>query len=69
MNITVAEIIIITCQRLIDPVYGNVDLTGVNVGSKATYSCDRGFQLRGNKIRKCLRNGQWSGSNPVCQRE
>ena len=58
---------IITCQRLIDPRNGDVNLSGLKVGSKATYSCDRGFQLRGNQVRKCQANGQWSGRNPFCQ--
>ena len=57
---------IVTCDKLRDPRNGDVDLTGITVGSRAKYSCDRGFELKGNQIRKCQSNGQWSGNEPRC---
>ena len=58
---------IVTCDKLRDPRNGDVDLTGITVGSKARYSCNRGFDLKGDQIRKCQSNGQWSGIEPVCK--
>ena len=57
----------VTCDDLSDPRNGNVDLTGVTVGSRATYSCDRGFELKGDQSRTCQSNGRWSGNNPFCK--
>ena len=59
--------IIVTCPKLSDPRNGDVDLTGLRVGSKASYSCDRGFKLRGNQVRHCQSNGRWTGQDPSCQ--
>ncbi|PIK46413.1 hypothetical protein BSL78_16732 [Apostichopus japonicus] len=35
-------------------------------GTIATYRCDDGYTLIGNKNRTCLREGSWSGSEPYC---
>ena len=59
--------IIVTCPKLSDPRNGDVDLTGLRVGSKASYSCDRGFKLRGNQVRHCQSNGRWTRQDPSCQ--
>ena len=58
----------LVCGRLQDPRNGDVDLKGITVGSKASYSCDHGFDLKGNRIRTCQLNGRWSGMNPFCKR-
>ena len=34
--------------------------------SVATYSCQAGFSLQGNKFRTCLADGSWSGYIPRC---
>ena len=31
-----------------------------------TYTCDVGYTLQGTHIRRCLSNGQWTGSRPQC---
>ncbi|XP_055082359.1 complement factor B-like isoform X2 [Periophthalmus magnuspinnatus] len=37
--------------------------------SKITYHCYTGYTLHGPFRRKCLENGKWSGSNPVCRQD
>ena len=32
----------------------------------ATYTCDRGYTLHGNRHRYCQENGKWTGSDPYC---
>ena len=59
--------IIINCDQLFDPDNGDVELTDVTEGSTATYTCDEGFDLSGDKFRTCQSNGQWSGSEPICE--
>ena len=58
---------IVTCDRLLDPRNGDVDVSGIKIGSKAKYSCDRGFELKGTQVRKCQSNGEWSGREPSCK--
>lgn len=57
------------CQRLQNPENGNVQVTSTRIGAVATYSCNDGFTLVGNKNRVCRPNGQWSGGAPSCQGE
>ena len=37
------------------------------VGSTATYRCNTGYNLVGNRQRTCRSNGQWSGEEPICE--
>ena len=59
--------IIVNCGDLNDPNNGQVSLNGTILGSIATYTCDPGFNLTGDMERTCQANGDWSGSEPVCQ--
>ena len=59
----------VSCGYLEDPQYGRVVLTGTNVGATATYSCNTGFILLGDEVRRCQANGKWSGRVPICQRK
>lgn len=55
------------CDQLKPPDFGDVKLSGLTIGSHATYTCDDGFELRGNEFRTCQTDGEWSGSSPNCQ--
>ncbi|XP_062518035.1 sushi, von Willebrand factor type A, EGF and pentraxin domain-containing protein 1-like isoform X2 [Corticium candelabrum] len=50
------------CRQLANPAYGQVSITY----NEATYSCDYGYKLNGNKKRTCSAYGVWSGSEPSC---
>ena len=54
------------CKYLEDPDYGKVEHGGTHPGAKATYSCDYGYKLVGNRVRRCQKNGYWSGRDPKC---
>lgn len=42
-------------------------LTGVQVGDRADYECNEGFDfISGQTTRTCLSNGAWSGEEPMC---
>ena len=56
------------CGSLPDPANGQVTLTGTTVGSEATYTCNPGYTLWGDQTRQCRSGGQWSGSEPTCER-
>ena len=58
-----------TCSILIyydDLYHGYVSVTTLDVGGRATYTCNSGFRLVGLSNRTCLSNGSWSGSAPIC---
>lgn len=59
----------VLCPKLIAPSYGSVSVTGLEVGSMATYECNAGFQLVGTSTRYCFPNGEWSAEAPTCRGE
>ena len=57
----------ILCANLSSPVNGTVSLDANTVGSQANYSCSEGYTLNGTTTRVCQADGQWSGSEPICE--
>ena len=53
---------LVDCGALLDPVNGQVMLSGTVLRSVATYSCNTGYSLVGNSTRVCQADGMWSGS-------
>ena len=59
----------IVCEKLNNPDNGVVEFTSTIFGSIATYTCNEGFVLNGNKKRECTVTGKWSGIEPSCYRK
>ena len=58
----------VDCGHLTDPANGSVTHTsGTTFGQTATYSCNTGYNLVGNRSQTCQATGNWSGSEPTCQ--
>jgi len=57
----------IGCLPLKAPQYGKVRIDGYGLSSVAYYSCDYGYSLYGPASRKCLHDGSWYGSVPICK--
>ena len=56
-----------TCAQLSDPVNGNVRQPNpAPVGSVAVYTCNRGFNLVGSRIRVCQSDLSYSSQAPTC---
>lgn len=36
------------------------------IGESVTFSCDNGLEIKGPKMLKCLKDGKWSSSIPIC---
>ena len=59
----------IDCGGLQDIPNGEVDYTSSAVGSTATYTCNTGFELVGQRSRSCQSSGSWGGTVPSCRRK
>ena len=57
----------VQCGNLSSPVNGQVNVEGNAFGSQANYSCSEGYVLNGNSTHMCQSDGQWSGSEPLCE--
>ena len=54
------------CPALEPPQDGSVSITlGANAVEVATYSCNKGFMIRGLETRTC-NSGTWTGLAPLC---
>ena len=58
---------VVDCGPLTDPDNGQVnDAAGTTFRHTATYRCNTGYGLVGNRTRTCQATGNWSGSVPTC---
>ena len=56
------------CPDLKKPMNGRVEIKKQTLDSTATYKCNEGFKLTGgDRVRKCLAGGSWSGKAPLCE--
>ncbi len=56
----------LACDSLSVPLEGSIDRTMGMIGDIATYSCNSGFYVVGERARTCQADGTWSGSDPTC---
>ena len=58
---------LVVCDDLTIP-NGNVEIEpfGRLLDSVATYRCDPGYGIKGDKTRICREDSNWSGSAPEC---
>lgn len=50
-----------------EPKHGGITGKDYSFGKTVVYSCDNGFRLIGDRERKCMLSGRWTGAVPVCQ--
>jgi len=55
------------CNDLPQPINGTIELNGTTYLSVVRYSCDLGFDLKGQKFRTCHESGKWTGTAPTCK--
>lgn len=58
--------LVITCGDLGTPPNGNKIGTLTVFGATAIFSCNTGYTLVGSRVRECMANGLWSGSEVQC---
>lgn len=57
----------VDCGPLTPPTNGDVLVFNTTLAHPATYSCNVGFKISGQKFRVCTINGSWSGREPTCK--
>eukprot|EP00731_Ephydatia_muelleri_P030228 Em0021g751a len=55
------------CPNPIPPSNGAVTVSGLSIGSTASYTCLPGFNMVGMATRQCQQGATWSNSAPMCQ--
>lgn len=58
----------VTCGELQDPENGRVSINSDIFDSLALYTCDSGYMISGEVLRRCQANAMWSGEAPMCPR-
>lgn len=57
---------VISCGELPTPPSGHRIGTMSVYGATAIFSCNSGYTLVGSRVRECMANGLWSGSEVRC---
>nr|XP_056705184.1 sushi, von Willebrand factor type A, EGF and pentraxin domain-containing protein 1 [Euleptes europaea] len=57
----------VKCKHLEDPENGQSHGDIYRVGSEVSFSCDKGYQLKGVNKLTCLESGKWSHQIPYCE--
>ncbi|MEE6496225.1 hypothetical protein FKM82_002265 [Ascaphus truei] len=62
---------VVECIALESPDHGHISCDGpfgeFMYNSSCEFSCEEGFDLRGNKGLQCMTNSEWSGVGPRCE--
>jgi hypothetical protein len=56
------------CPELTDPVDGKISGRVFTFESSVSFSCNTGYELKGQRLLTCMENGQWDREVPECQR-
>ena len=48
---------------------GQLNFTGTSYNDTAYYSCDEGYSLNTNPVKRCTAKRRWSGLTPRCRKE
>ena len=59
--------VVVNCGDPGTPTDGTRAVSTFTFPNTVTYTCNEGFNLIGNRSRRCLSAGQWSGGLPTCQ--
>lgn len=62
----VVSFLVISCGELPIPPSGHRIGTLSVYGATAIFSCNSGYTLVGSRVRECMANGLWSGSEVRC---
>ncbi|XP_044173272.1 uncharacterized protein LOC114977789 [Acropora millepora] len=61
--------IVVNCGPLQRPDHGNIiEIVGTTFGNRVVFECtEKGYEIRGSKVRTCQSNGSWSGLPTTCE--
>ncbi|XP_067016854.1 CUB and sushi domain-containing protein 1-like isoform X2 [Acropora muricata] len=61
--------IVVNCGPLQRPDHGNIiEIVGTTFGNRVVFECtEKGYEIRGSKVRTCQSDGSWSGLPTTCE--
>ena len=63
--------VVVNCGPLQKPDHGDIiQQVGTTFGNRIVFECtEKGYEIRGSKVRTCQSDGSWSGLPTTCERE
>ena len=63
--------VVTNCGPLNKPDHGDIiEQVALTFGNRIVFECkDKGYEMKGSRIRTCQSNGKWSGSPTTCERK
>ena len=58
--------IAVNCGHPGKPRHGNITESGFTYQKVVSFSCNKYFELQGDRTRQCQADGKWSGEQPKC---
>ena len=60
----------VNCGPLKKPDHGDIiEQVGFTFGKRIVFRCNRGYEMKGSRERRCQNDGTWSGSVTTCERK
>lgn len=66
LNHSFVSTVEVDCGPVLDLLNGSTYVNGSGHGGFVMYTCNNGYQLVGDMIRRCTALGLWSGKEPRC---
>jgi len=62
-------LVVVGCGPLDKPNHGDIiEQVGLTFGNRIVFECkDKGYEMKGSRIRTCQSDGTWSGSLTTCE--
>ena len=61
------DIFLAICRKVPSIKNGQVSGNGTQEGDQVIFVCDQNFVLVGEKVLRCISNGEWNDSEPECK--
>ena len=57
------------CPKLYAPEYGSIEIPAYTPGTRAHFTCAKGYKIVGEAYITCQEDCEWTGKPPTCVRK